>query len=158
MQAVQAQASEAGQDLELAQALWQLGCVLSDQARWADALAPLRQSLLLMESLEHTDTWTLPACAMVHSQTICSKRPGVPGLTSILTLKAPVLVVPVCSCVPGPWPLAPGPWPLAPAPTFLGTPGLCTALSEEKRSLRPAEISESPLEGHDSLHLQNGMY
>ncbi len=56
VQAVQAQASEAGQDLELAQALWQLGCVLSDQARWADALAPLRQSLLLMESLEHSDT------------------------------------------------------------------------------------------------------
>ncbi len=56
MQAVQSQASEAGQDLELAQALWQLGCVLSDQARWADALAPLRQSLLLMESLEHSDT------------------------------------------------------------------------------------------------------
>ena len=56
VQAVQTQASEAGQDLELAQALWQLGCVLSDQARWADALAPLRQSLLLMESLEHSDT------------------------------------------------------------------------------------------------------
>lgn len=55
MQAVQAQASEAGQDRELAQALWQLGCVLSDLACWADALAPLRQSLLLMESLEHSD-------------------------------------------------------------------------------------------------------
>ena len=55
MQAVQAQAVEAGQDAELAQALWQLGCVLSDQARWADAEAPLRQSLLLMESLEHSD-------------------------------------------------------------------------------------------------------
>ncbi|CAL5227758.1 g10777 [Coccomyxa viridis] len=69
-QAVQSQASEAGQDLELAQALWQLGCVLSDQARWADALAPLRQSLLLMESLEHSDTLDIAcvcnALAVVH--------------------------------------------------------------------------------------------
>ena len=74
VQAVQAQASEAGQDLELAQALWQLGCVLSDQARWADALAPLRQSLLLMESLEHSDTLDI-AC-------VCN---GTPISTLILT-------------------------------------------------------------------------
>ena len=54
-QAVSGQAAEAGADAELAQVLWQLGCVLSEQARWADARAHLQHSLDLLERLEHCD-------------------------------------------------------------------------------------------------------
>ena len=54
-QAVSAQAAEAGADAELAQVLWQLGCLLSEQARWADAQVHLQRSLALLESLEHCD-------------------------------------------------------------------------------------------------------
>lgn len=56
---------------------WQLGCVLSEQARWQEALAPLRQSLLLMESLEHSDTLDV-AC-------VCNGSPSVINLCSIST-------------------------------------------------------------------------
>jgi hypothetical protein len=56
VQAIQSQAQEAGQDEELAQALWALGSVLSDQGRWVDALTPLHQSLLLMEALGLSDS------------------------------------------------------------------------------------------------------
>lgn len=55
-QAIQAQGQEAGQDEELAQALWALGSALSDQGRWADAIAPLHESLLLMEALGLSDS------------------------------------------------------------------------------------------------------
>ena len=56
---------------------WQLGCVLSEQARWQEALTPLRQSLLLMESLEHSDTLDV-AC-------VCNGPPSVATLCSIST-------------------------------------------------------------------------
>ena len=54
---------------------WQLGCGLSEQAHWQEALAPLRQSLLLMESLEHCDTLDV-AC-------VCNGAPSVADLCSI---------------------------------------------------------------------------
>lgn len=56
MQAVRAQAEAAEQCTELGQALCQQGCALSDQGRWQEALAPLQQSLQLMDAAEHCDS------------------------------------------------------------------------------------------------------
>ena len=68
-QAVGAQAAEAGADAELAQVLWQLGCVLSEQARWADAQVHLQRSLALLESLEHCNALDI---ACVCNGAICN--------------------------------------------------------------------------------------
>lgn len=70
-QAVSAQAAEAGADAELAQVLWQLGCVLSEQTRWADAQVHLQRSLALLESLEHCDALDI---ACVCNGAICSPK------------------------------------------------------------------------------------
>ena len=70
-QAVSGQASEAGADAELAQVLWQLGCVLSEQARWANAQTHLQRSLALLESLEHCNALDI---ACVCNGEICSLK------------------------------------------------------------------------------------
>ena len=49
-QAVQELADAAGYTLGVGQALWQVGCALSDQGLWAEAEAPLRRSLQVLES------------------------------------------------------------------------------------------------------------
>ena len=49
-QAVQELADAAGYTLGVGQAQWQVGCALSDQGLWAEAEAPLRRSLQVLES------------------------------------------------------------------------------------------------------------
>ncbi len=49
-QAVQDLAEAAGYMLGVGQVLWQVGCALSDQGLWAEAEAPLRRSLQVLES------------------------------------------------------------------------------------------------------------
>lgn len=54
-QAVQALAEAAGHQLGVAQALWQVGCALSDQCCWHEAEMPLHRSLALLEAEQHCD-------------------------------------------------------------------------------------------------------
>lgn len=55
LQAVEKLAEAAGYILGVGQALWQVGCSLSDQGLWAEAEAPLRRSLTILEAELHSD-------------------------------------------------------------------------------------------------------
>jgi len=55
LQAVEKLAEAAGYILGVGQALWQVGCALSDQGFWAEAEAPLRRSLAILEAEQHPD-------------------------------------------------------------------------------------------------------
>lgn len=55
LQAVLGLCEAAGYQLGAAQALWQVGCCASDEAQWAEAETPLRQSLALLEAEQGPD-------------------------------------------------------------------------------------------------------
>jgi hypothetical protein len=50
LQAVLGLCEAAGYELGRVRALWQVGCCASDEAAWAEAEAPLRRSLALLEA------------------------------------------------------------------------------------------------------------
>lgn len=65
LQAVEKLAEAAGYILGVGQALWQVGCSLSDQGLWAEAEAPLRRSLTILEAELHSDHLDLGPSATV---------------------------------------------------------------------------------------------
>ena len=67
---MQGLAEAAGYMLGVGQALWQVGCARSDQGLWAEAEAPLRRSLALLEAQLHPDHLDL-ACVCNGARLCC---------------------------------------------------------------------------------------
>ena len=102
---MQGLAEAAGYMLGVGQALWQVGCALSDQGLWAEAEAPLRRSLALLEAQLHPDHPDL-ACVCNGARLCCYQNSlchhthvGKPLVWGIQSAKHPIYIINVAPCL-----------------------------------------------------------